>query len=413
MMKIKLLTIVSIVLVAVGVVMATDVINVDIKGYNDYEPYVGNGAYDVGNNAEWVAFYGGWGVPVGSARSEALVGALVPPAQQYLSSVYAAQVWIGDNGLKHGYQYGSSSSLMNDGFVANVSAEPNISIWGLGAYQDVYNIYVYGNDAGTFKLTQYGVTTTKTVTGGVAAGQFVQGGNYVIFTNVDVNSSNPQDLYLTYTNKLNALQFVRQKSPFVVEPNSLGLIRIEAGRWDVAGDRNTRDTETTPFGPDTFTDANFGREVGYIDSGEFMYYDINVDDANHGQYGISLSINTMNGVLISMNLYLDDKLLGDVNNLTKGTFVETDRVTANLFKGIHTISWEFTPNAGDSTGFSIIYLNFYKTGPIAINNCNAVGFYGLNYPADLTGDCTVGLDDLASAAHNWLICNNPDPNGCF
>ena len=275
MMKIKLLTIVSIVLVAVGVAMATDVINVAIRGYNDNTSYIGSGAY-IGNISTnvydacdayvWTPYYGGWGVPVGSARSEALVGALVPPAQQYLSSVYAAQVWIGDNGQNHTYLHNSDENLMDNGFVAApVTSEPNISIWGQGAYQDVYDIYVYGNDAGSFILDQSGVITTKTVSGGIGAGTFVENGNYVIFHGVDVNNSNPQDLYLTYTNKLNALQFVRQKSPFVVEPNSLGLIRIEAGKWDVAGNRNTRDTLLTPFGPSTYYDANFGEEVGYLD----------------------------------------------------------------------------------------------------------------------------------------------------
>ncbi len=87
MMKMKLLTIVSIVLVAVGVAMAAEVINVDIKGYNDNTPYIGSGAY-IGNISTnvydacdayvWTPYYGGWGVPVGSVGSEALVGALVP-----------------------------------------------------------------------------------------------------------------------------------------------------------------------------------------------------------------------------------------------------------------------------------------------------------------------------------------------
>ncbi len=64
---------------------------------------------------------------------------------------------------------------MNNGFVANAgTAEPNISIWGQGAYQGVYDIYVYGNDAGSFRLDQNGVTTTKTVTGGIGAGTFAR-----------------------------------------------------------------------------------------------------------------------------------------------------------------------------------------------------------------------------------------------
>ena len=71
----KLLTTVLIVLVAVGVVTAAEVINVDIKGYGDNTPYVGNGAYNVGPNTVWTVFYGGYGMPVGSSRSEGLATA--------------------------------------------------------------------------------------------------------------------------------------------------------------------------------------------------------------------------------------------------------------------------------------------------------------------------------------------------
>jgi hypothetical protein len=120
MMKMKLLTTVLVVLVAVGVVTAAEVINVDIKGYGSNIPYVGNGAYDVGPNTVWTVYYGGWGMPVGSARSEGLAAS----DQTGFCGVYAAQVWIGDDGLNHGYQYGTG--LMNDGFAATdpCTAEP-------------------------------------------------------------------------------------------------------------------------------------------------------------------------------------------------------------------------------------------------------------------------------------------------
>lgn len=112
-MKKKLLAVVLI-FVATGVAMATDVINVGIRGFNSYEPYVGNGAYNVGPNAVWTAFNGGWGVPVGSSRSEGLV----TPNQAGYSGVYAAQVWLGDNGHNHYYIWGSDENLMDNGFVA-------------------------------------------------------------------------------------------------------------------------------------------------------------------------------------------------------------------------------------------------------------------------------------------------------
>jgi hypothetical protein len=407
-MKIKLLTTVLIVLVAVGVVTAAEVINVDIKGYNDNTPYVGNGAYDIGPNTVWTVFYGGFGVPVGSSRSEGLQFA----DQPFFCSVYAAQVWLGDDGLNHTYQYGSS--LMDDGFVANPSTQPKLNIYGQGAFQGVYDIYVYGRDAGSFILNYYGATTTKTVDGTAPAGTFVEGGNYVIFPNVSINNANSNDIYLTYTNKLNALQFVKKKDPVAVKDGTI----IGAGKWDVAGERNIRSDDPCGFAPDTFgvADANIGSTVGYLEVGEFMGYDITVDDTNQGRYNIAIDVNTAGQYRANpLRIYLDDKFVGDVCDMILSPPENlTTTVSVNLFKGSHTVKWHMPyQGSGGSTGSNIIYLKFTRTGNIAMNDCNEVGFYGFRYPGDLTGNCAVGLDDLALMVDNWLICNNPDPNGCF
>jgi hypothetical protein len=395
MMKIKLLTTVLIVLSAVGIVTAAEVINVDIKGFGDNTPYVGNGAYDV-NNAVWIPYSGGWGVPVGSARTEALVPSTVPQLQQWLSSVYAAQVWIGDNGQKHGYQ--SGSGLMDDGFTAASPNEPNISLFGQGAYTGRYDIYVYGDVNGSFILDQNVngtfVKISKGVTGGIAPGTFTESGNYVIFTDVNITNANSNDLYLTYTSKLSALQLVKKKSPFAIEPNALSLIRIPAGDWDVAGDKNTRATETTKFGPDTwFDDGNgIGRVVGYLDVPEFMDYDITVNEANEGLYQISLGVmGGASGTIPpnSMRIYLDDVNLGAVNLATAaptGEIGETTTVAANLYAGSHTVRWLLY--GGGNTGFNLVFVKFNRIGNLS-----------------------VGLTDLDLLVNNWLICN--DPNGCF
>jgi hypothetical protein len=424
MMKMKLLTTVLIVLAAVGFVTAAEVINVDIQGDINSAPYVGNGAYDVGANAVWTAYYGTFGVPVGSARSEALVLYDVPLLQQYFSSVYAAQVWIGDNGELHDY-YGSGTGLMDDGYVADAGQSPKIALFGAGAYQGVYDIYVYGAEAGSFTLTliRDGNTSNQTlpVDGDANEGMFEPGHNYVLFENVDINDSNSNNTYISYTNVINGLQLVKQKEPFAIEPNSLGLIRIAAGNWDVAGERNTRATESARFGPDTwFDDGNgIGRVVGYLDSGEFMGYDITVDEANEGQYQISLGV--MGGTLGyinngSMYIYLDDRSIGEVNlatAATTGNIGETTKVTANLYKGSHTVRWFFSGYAGTNTGFSLADVNFVRIGPAVISNCADVVNYGFAITEDFNGNCVVALDDLALLVDNWLICNNPDPNGCF
>ncbi|MGD0572087.1 MAG: hypothetical protein ABSB11_03610 [Sedimentisphaerales bacterium] len=408
MMKMKLLAVVLI-FVAAEAAMAVDVINVDIKGYNDNTPYVGNGAYNVGPNAVWTVYYGGWGMPVGSSRSEALVPSSTGNGVGFFCSVYAAQVWLGDNGQNHTYQYGSS--LMNDGFVANPGKEPNIAIFGAGAYQGIYDIYVYGNDAGSFRLGYYGTVTTQTVSGGVAAGTFVQGGNYVIFPNVDINDPYSGSIYIAYTNKLNALQFVKKKNPVAVQDGTI----IWVGNWDVDGDRNLRTDKVNGFGPDIIgTEPNLILE--HLDVGEFMGYDINVNDVNKGRYNLSIDVNTGGQYRINpLRIYLDDKFIGDVcdMNLSPQEGKTTD-VAINLFPGIHTVKW-YIPYQGfaSSTGSNLYYLKFARIGNIAMKNCNEVDLYGVNYPADLSGNCTVALEDLALAANNWLICNNPDPTGCF
>jgi hypothetical protein len=407
MMKMKLLTTVLIVLVAVGASMAADVINVDIKGYGSNQPYVGNGAYDVGPNTVWTVYYGGFGVPVGSARSEGLAAA----DQPFFCSVYAAQVWIGDDGLNHNYQYGTG--LMNDGFAATdpCTAEPKLAIYGQGAYQGVYDIYVYGRDAGDFRLTRYGVTESKGVTGGVAAGTFVEGGNYVVFSNVDVNNANSNDLYISYTNKLNALQFVKKKNPVAVTDGTI----IWAGKWDVAGERNIRSDDVDGFAPDTFG-AEPNITVGRLETGEFMGYDITVDDANQGRYLVYMDVNTNGSYRINpLRIYLDDKFVGDVcdMNLAPPEGKTTD-ASVNLFKGSHTIKWYMPYQGfGSSTGSNFYYLKFVRIGSVTMKNCDEVGLYGYSYPEDLTGNCIVDLQDLDAMVDNWLICNDPDPTKCF
>jgi hypothetical protein len=413
MMKMKLCSVVLLILGACVIAPAAEVINVDLNGYNDNVPYVGNGAYDVGDDTAWTVYYGGWGEPVGSKRSEGLTKE-VPPAEQWLSSVYAAQVWIGDDGQNHGYLWGSA--LLDDGFVANDTPDPKINLFGEGAYQGIYDIYVYGSQAGDFTLNYYGTPTTLSVDGDANEGQFELGHNYVVFNDVDINSANPADVNISYTNVINGLQLVKQKDPFVIEPNSLGLIRISAGNWDVAGERNTRTTEITYFGPDTFFDDvnGIGTLVGYLDTGEFMTYDIVVDEANEGRYDISLGYQNAPIYGDSMRIYVDDILIGEVNKpstpIPLGSTAETDAETVNLYEGSHTVTWMLY--AGE-TAMNIDYVKFTRVGDAANTNCKDVVRAGLTLGEDLNGDCVVDLEDLYTMVYGWLSCNNPDQSLCF
>jgi hypothetical protein len=418
MMKMKLFTVVLLVLGAGIVVSAAEVINVDLNGYNDYRGYVGNGAYDVGDDAVWTAYFGGWGIPIGSKRTEALVPSGIPVNQQFYSSVYAAQVWIGDNGQNHDYLYGDA--LMDDGFV-RTAGEPNLALFGEGAYRGVYDIYVYGSAAGTFKLGYYGIVTPKTVAGDANAGMFELGHNYVVFDNVDINTGDSANIYIAYTNVINGLQLVKQKDPCVIEPNAFGIDKIAAGDWDAAGDRNARtDTETTKFGPDTYFDVNdtnmVGPGVGYLDTPEFMEYDINIPEASEGQYEISIVIKGGPAYTAidpcAMKIYLDDKFIGEVNAAAPptGTAGETTKVTTNFYEGLHTVRWMLYSG---QTGANLYYLKFNKLGNVVVDDCGDIVIAGLTLTEDLNGDCKVDTKDLYIATEDWVQCNNPDPSLCF
>jgi hypothetical protein len=413
MMKMKLCSVVLLILGAGVIASAAEVINIDLNGYNSNIPYIGNGAYDVGDSTIWKIYYGGFGAAIGSDRTESLVPATVPEDELWYASVYAAQVWIGDDGQNHGYLYGTG--LMDDGFVKDGASNPKINLFGDGAYQGVYDIYVYGSEAGDFILNYYGTQTTKSVDGDANEGMFELGHNYVVFEDVDINNIDSVDVNIAYTNVINGLQLVKQKEPFVIEPNSLGLIRIPAGDWDVAGETNRREVESNIRGPDTFFDDvnGIGSVVGYLDAGEFMEYDIVVDEANEGQYEISLGI--MGGTYgfvsdSSMKMYLDDEILSEVtlaSGTQEGDINDTSTVVANLYAGNHTVKWYLY--AGN-TGMNIVYVKFNLIGDAA---CPDVVTSGFTLAQDLNGDCVVDLQDLYLAVDDWVNCNNPDSSQCF
>lgn len=392
MKKMKLLTIVLFILGAGGAAMAAEVINIDLNGFGDNNPYVGNGAYDVGEST-WNVYYGDWGKPMGSARSSQLAD-YDEPCQP---GIYAAQVWIGDPGTGHGYIDGSE--LMDDGFIANVGVEPNISLFGQGAYTGTFDIYVYGANDGSFTVTSPSYNSTKMVSGIAPPGEFVEGGNYVVFQDVLINDANT--VVLSYTNELNGLQLVKLKEPVAIYDGA----EINAPDYDVAYDTNLRDGEEQRFGPDVNE-----LYVFYLDNGEYMEYDITVDDANVGRYDIAAWVNTENEYCTNLNAYLDGIWLGKLILEQDSTayppdYDPTSSVSVNLFKGNHTFKWA---HLGYNYGYNISRFTFDRTGDVIMNDCNDVYTYGLNYAGDLTGDCHVDYNDLALIIDNWLA--NYDPN---
>lgn len=397
MKKVRLLTVISFVLGAFGVALAAEVISVDLNGYNDNNPYIGNGAYDVGNRT-WTVYYGGWGKPVGSPRSSQLADYNDPNEP----GIYAAQVWIGDPGTGHGYK--SGSGLMDDGFVASPGKEPNIALFGQDAYTGTFDIYVYGANAGDFTVKSPTYNSTKHVSGVAPPGGFAEGGNYVVFPAVLIDDSNT--VLLSYTNMLNGLQLIKLKQPVAIQDGT----EINAPDYDVAYDTNRRGGEGQHFGPDVNN-----LYVFYIDDGEYMKYDITVDEANQGRYDILAWVNTQWEYCTNLNVYLDDIWLG-VLKLEEDSTAEPpnydptqNSVSVNLFKGSHTFKWA---HIGTGYGYNISSFTFTRTGDVIMNDCNDVYTYGLNYAGDFNGDCRVDERDLALIVDNWLVCYDPNANNC-
>lgn len=409
--KLKFLMIIFLVVVFSGIACAVEVINIDLNGYGDTNAYVGTAGYDDGIN-EWQVYYGTWGLPMGSPRSSGLTYQNDPNTPP---GIYAAQIWIGDPGANHDYLAGTA--LLDDGFVksAGATADPTINlIGGEGAYGGTYDIYVYGNSAGSFTLTDSGtLNETKSVTGTVSG--FVETENYVVFTDITVGAAG--DVVLTYTNELNGLQLVSTKQPFVIlghttDPNDL---IIDAREYDVAYDTNGRDGEISLYGPD------LGNAVHYLDGGEYMEYDITVDAANKGQYEISADVVIYWGAA-SHGLYLDGNMQGTLaledpsgnygedeggNPIGNPDVQETNKLLINLTEGTHIIKW--------TTGLAyndIYSLNLDYFGPLVINDCDDVFKFGLNYPGDVNGDCRVNLEDVVVMAADWTRCNDPEDETC-
>jgi len=404
-MKKKLLFIVLLCLGISVAAQAVEVINIDLNNYGDDTAYTGTAAYNDGVN-QWNVYYGGWGKPMGSPRSLNLA-AYNEPCEP---STYAAQVWIGDRGVDHNYV--SGTALMDDGFVneSTVAGEPNIQLFGSGAYGGTFDIYVYGNEAGSFTVTRGStVIGTKTVTGGVTAGEFVEGGNYVVFTGVNI-SSDPNYVLIKYSNMINGLQLVKQKTPVAIQDGT----EIGVGTYDVAYETNQRSGETQVFGPDmTAADdySSYGY-LGYLDAKEYMEYDFTMDDGNEGEYGITAYVDVSTYDANYMNVYVNDLSLGTFWTTYTGEWdlASTNQVTVNLFgsSDVQTFKWQMSR----AYYHNICYFKFERLGDLDMPDCDAVYKYGFEYTSDLNGDCKVDYKDLAVISEEWLSCIDPNENNC-
>jgi hypothetical protein len=458
-------------------IAAPEVISVDFKGNNATTVYGGTTHYYTGIDANvWRTYYPGlgWGVPVGSQRADQ--NSLAMYNEPCVPSTYAAQVWIGVDANGATYQtYGPCDvNLMDDGFRKTGGAtNPGIRLFGKGAFGGTggqadpnFDIYVYGGGDGNacnVTLTQStlggrGRSETNSVTGGFD-GNFVQGKNYVIFHDVNIgdgdlgpntpaDGNGPNSVTISFDGAVNGLQLVKLKTPLECvkaalpsknAENTLAGVDvngtmwrgtgfdINAVAWDVSYDTNRRDSEITYFGPDIgVIDINLGLSthdgiypsVFYIDSAEYMKYDINVGVANKGNYAVYALVDTDNGACTALNVYIDDIPLGTLTctgtsyhyfRYAPDSGLTSTPAYCNLFAGPHEFKWQ----SGAQEGYNLYRFVFVYTGDINMPDCNAVYKYGFNYAGDFTHDCHVDFNDLQILTDVWLTCYSPDPNDCL
>ncbi|MFA5423390.1 MAG: hypothetical protein WC374_05985 [Phycisphaerae bacterium] len=410
MEKRKLLTVVVFCLIT-GLAFADNVISIDINGQGDANAYTGEAA--ISGATQWNVFDGGWGAPMGSPQTFIDGVAYLPAINEpNRPGIYASQVWIGDNGQNHDQYSDGITGMMNDGFDANGSPDPCISLLGLGwneartnwytgqPFGGVFDIYVYGTEAGDYTLRTAGGygPTTLSISGGFND-DFNEGQNYVVFEDVPVDDGN--EAMLTYTGNLTGLQLVEATTPTNISNGTL----LEASSYAVARDENNRTDEIRLFGPDVA-----GPNVFYFNTGEWMQYDLNVTQS--GKYTIKAYVEVGDDVIDDpgWEMYVNGKYVGDLTrtSTTSGEYKLTgNSVTANLFAGPQTFEWRLDC---PDIYFNLQSFQFVRTGAVAMPDCDAVYYEGYNYVSDFTGDCRVDANDLEDIAENWMINFGPDPN---
>ncbi len=434
MEKRKLLTAVLFCFSIAGMVLADEVISIDLNNQGDANAYTGEAG--VPGATVWRAFYEGWGKPMGSARTAGLADYDEPNKP----GTYAAQVWIGvpDDGP---FNYVSGSALMDDGFEKSGGpTDPNPAIYIIGepdyggktsssgAYSGTFDIYVYSSEPTWITLTSPAIgSSSKQVTDTYTGGSVIEPNNYVVFDDVVVNDGNnvvlgdANTVVVSWDNIINGLQLVKRKEPVALEgkptsdPN--GTV-ISAGDYDVAYETNARGAdEISHFGPDIGA-GEFDKEpvdrdgcIYYLETGEYMIYDITVDDVNQGEYEIHPEVATAWSDA-DMRIYLDDRLVGTVthphSDQNPKFYMADVPVYTNIFAGSHEVKWV----VGSPMYFDVGSLKFYWVGDINMPDCDAVYKYGFNYTSDYEKDCRVDANDLKMIVDHWVECFDPNQDNC-
>jgi len=462
----KLLFVIALCLSFTALAGAYDVINIDLNGSNSDPCYTGLGPFgnpSYVNVTSWNGFDSGIGVMMASPRNSGIGGA-------GSAATYARALYIADP-CSHQYVVypaGGTNALLGDGFQKTpppTNPDPGLFFWGSMAYGGVYDVYVISDVAGSFTITDSnGDVQSKATTGGPVGG-WSEPNNYVVFTDVEVDTpasrdangpiaayvgggylTDPNCVVLTYSNQIDGIQFASVKrrvmntrgvppndpnfdsrvggywkagTPIILEPYgapSKSRTNVFAADYDVSFDTNARSGEFTYDGPDA--DFQSGK-VHYIDKGDQWEYDIIVDSTTDGAYTLRILTNLFWGNA-DYSFYIDDSL-------------ELGRMTIELNAGQdgNIPYWSTDPNITCSEATGLLYLNFFQgfkalkiksnrlyfdfqgfqlqhiSDKPTMDTCEKVIAYGYGLDGDVNADCYVNFDDLMAIVDDWASCNDP------
>ncbi len=421
-----------------------EVINIDINGNASDPCYCGQGPV---GNPEWTivcwnGYYQGEGNLMASPRCEDINEPGTP-------GTYARAIFIADP-CTHDYITGGEGDLLGDGFVKSggpTDPNPGLCLWGTMAYGGIFDVYVLASEAGSFTIRDSNGTFQSGFLIGGTEAAWIEGKNYIVFRDVWIDADpnfaaipclwDPNCVVLSYSNMINGIQLKSAKRRLIAfevntidDPNFSGIwadetpIQLEppgistlilAGDYDVAYETNARTGESDHDGPDI--DWNVG-DVRYIDTDEWMVYDVHVTSDTNGLYKVRAFLNCKYGDA-SIGLYVDDStqlalIEEETPEPNDKNFWSGWATPFNLFGGVRRFKWK-----ANQAFFDVIAFEFRRFDQLLIAYCDdpnnpgaSVLPYGLGLVGDVNGDCYVDFEDLKLVVEDWAKCNNPEDPNC-
>ncbi len=220
-------------------------------------------------------------------------------------------------------------------------------------------------------------------------------------------------------------------TPVINNPLTSNRTNLLCADYDAAYENNGLAGEYDLDGPDCgwaipdetligFIDEDWAKRGynTYINSGEWMEYDLIVTPETKGLYTVRGLVNCWSaeasiGVCID-NTYelgtLTQKKYSDMSppiNDPNAVVWSENYVNFNLFIGLHKFKWKQNGAYCNILGFQISYI-----GSVPIEVCEDVKKHGLELDGDINGDCYVNFADVKVLTDNWLRTGCAAPDNC-